>query len=118
MGEKTMLEFMLAHKQHYLENNLPHEGFDIMQTKWCGKILFELCQKNSMRFGELKKSLPDISNVVLTSALKSMAEKGLVIREQYNEIPPHVEYSLTPKGKGLIPICYQIARWEEKFSNN
>ena len=56
-----------------------------------------------------------ITNVVLTSALRNLAEKNLVTREQFNEISPHVEYSLTERGKGMLPIFYEMICWEEKY---
>lgn len=110
-----MVRAILEHTELLRRNHWPHEGFEIIQTKWHGRILLELCQKNPMRFGELKKALPEISNVVLSSALKSLAQRGLVERRQYEEIPPRVEYALTEKGKGMLTIIYEIVRWERRF---
>ena len=50
---------------------------------------------------------------MLTSTLKDLEELGIIDREQFNEIPPHVEYSLTSKGKELIPIFVEISKWGE-----
>ena len=52
---------------------------------------------------------------MLSSVLRSLAEKELVERVQFNEIPPHVEYSLTERGKGLLPVYYEMIRWETKY---
>ena len=65
--------------------------------------------------GELKKMLKPITNTMLTNALKELEGDGLVHREQYNEIPPRVEYSLTEKGTDLLPIFYAISQWGMKY---
>lgn len=91
------------------------EIIKIFQMKWHGRVLFELLEKSPRRFGELQREVPGISNAVLSSVLRSLVEKGLVAREQFNEIPPHVEYSLTEQGRGLLPIYYEMIRWETKY---
>ncbi len=116
MDENEMVRTILEHTEYLKKNNLPYEGFEIIQTKWCGRILLELCQKSPQRFGELRKAVPEISNVVLTSALKTLVGKGLVIRTQFNEIPPHVEYSLTEKGRGMLAVIYEMICWEIRFA--
>ncbi len=88
------------------------EIIKVFQMKWHGRVLFELLEKSPRRFGELRREVPGISNAVLTTVLRSLAEKGLVERVQFNEIPPHVEYSLTERGKGLLPVYYEMIRWE------
>ncbi len=117
MDENEMVRTILEHTEYLKKNNLPYEGFEIIQTKWCGRILLELCQKSPQRFGELRKAVPEISNVVLTSALKTLVGKGLVIRTQFNEIPPHVEYSLTEKGRGMLAVIYEMICWEIRFAS-
>ena len=79
------------------------------------RILYELCQKPSYRFGELKKAIPKITNTMLTATLRDLEELGIVTREQFNEIPPHVEYSLTDKGRALFPIFVEMAKWGEAY---
>ncbi len=115
MNDREMIKTINDHTAYIKENNLPFEGFEIIQRNWYGRILLELCQRDSMRFGEIKKAMPGISNVVLTSALKGLVEKGLATREQFNEIPPHVEYVLTEKGRGMLPIFYELICWEKRF---
>lgn len=90
------------------------EIIKIFQMKWHGRVLFELLEKSPRRFGELQREVPGISNAVLSSVLRSLVEKELVVREQFNEIPPHVEYSLTERGHGLLPVYYEMIRWETK----
>ena len=72
---------------------------NLFQRKWNLRIIYELSKHESMRFGELKKAVLDISNTVLTSTLKALENQGLVLRQQFNEVPPHVEYSLTESAK-------------------
>ena len=74
---------------------------NLFQRKWNLRIIYELSKHESMRFGELKKAVLDISNTVLTSTLKALENQGLVLRQQFNEVPPHVEYSLTESAKAL-----------------
>ena len=87
----------------------------MLQGKWKLQIIYELCIQSPMRFGELKKMLTPITNTMLANALKELEGDGLVHREQYNEIPPRVEYSLTEKGKDLLPVFYAIFCWGMKY---
>ena len=68
-----------------------------------------------MRFGELRKAIPNISNTMLASTLKGLEQYGLVNRVQFNEIPPHVEYSLTDRGKEFATIFDAIGEWSNKY---
>lgn len=87
----------------------------MLQGKWKLQIIYELCIKSPMRFGELKKMLKPITNTMLTNALKELENDDLVQRKQYNEMPLRVEYSLTDKGKDLLPIFYSISQWGMKY---
>lgn len=88
---------------------------NMLQGKWKNHVLFEMCAHETVRFGELKKAFLEITNAMLTNTLRSMEEEELVKREQFNEIPPHVEYSLTEKGRELMPLYYEIYVWEMKY---
>ena len=87
----------------------------MLQGKWKLQILYELCIKSPMRFGELKKMLTPITNTALTNALKELEADDLIQRIQYNEMPLRVEYSLTLKGQDLLPVFYSIMRWGIKY---
>lgn len=89
---------------------------NMLQGKWKNHVLFELCKYNTLRFGELKKELPEITNTMLTSTLRELESYGLITRVQFNEIPPHVEYSLTEKGKDLMPLFYVTYKWGMKYN--
>lgn len=87
----------------------------MLQGKWKLQILYELCIKSPMRFGELKKMLKPITNAALTNALKELETNELIQRIQYNEMPLRVEYSLTKKGRDLLPVFYAISQWGLKY---
>ena len=87
----------------------------MLQGKWKLQILYELCINSPMRFGELKKVLKPITNTALTNALKELESDNLVQRIQYTEMPLRVEYSLTEKGRDLLPIFYAISQWGMKY---
>jgi len=90
----------------------------MLQGKWKNQVLYELCIKEPIRFGELKKNLTGITNTMLTSTLRELEKDRLIKREQFNEIPPHVEYSFTEKGRDLMPIFYAIMNWGFKYEND
>lgn len=87
----------------------------MLQGKWKLQVLYELCIKSPMRFGELKKILNSITNTMLTNALRELEADNLIYRKQFNEIPPHVEYSLSEKGMDLLPVFHAIAEWGLKY---
>ena len=70
------------------------------------------------RFGELKKSVGNITQKVLTSNLRSMEESGLLIRKVYAQVPPKVEYTLTETGYSLKPILDSMAKWGDDYKSN
>lgn len=82
----------------------------VIGGKWKPIILYNLV-KSKKRFGQLDAMITGISRKVLTSQLNELVEDQLVIRTAYAETPPRVEYSLTKKGKELIPIFKDIAKW-------
>ena len=86
----------------------------MISDKWKVLILRDLLT-GTKRFGELKKSLTGVSQKVLTSQLLEMEEYGLVERKAYPEVPPRVEYSLTPLGRSLQPIMDAMRVWGEQY---
>ena len=87
----------------------------MLQGKWKLQVIYELIIQSPLRFGELRKALSGITNTMLTNVLRDLEADGLVDRIQYNEIPPHVEYSLTDKGRDLLPVFYAITDWGLKY---
>lgn len=97
-----------------VSNNCPmRRTLELLSGKWRTHVIYELCKRPTCRFGELKKAVPKITNTMLTNTLRDLEELGIVHREQYNEIPPRVEYSLTEKGKALLPVFTELAKWGE-----
>ena len=88
----------------------------LIGDKWKVLILRDL-MPGTKRFGELKKSVGNVSQKVLTVQLRAMEESGLVHREVYAEVPPRVEYSLTELGKSLKPILDSMWAWGEGYKS-
>lgn len=88
----------------------------LIGDKWKVLILRDL-MPGTKRFGELKKSVGNVSQKVLTVQLRAMEESGLVHREVYAEVPPRVEYSLTELGKSLKPILDSMRVWGEAYKS-
>lgn len=81
--------------------------------KWSMLVIFmlEKRQAEPLRFNALRKLIPDISQKMLTSTLRTLEEDGLILRQVYAEVPPRVEYSLTPRAQSLIPIVDNLVDW-------
>lgn len=113
--EFTAEEYLQKIMSGTIKEDCPvHRTLELLSGKWRTHIIYELCKHKSMRFGELKKAYPHITNTMLTNTLKDLESIGIINREQFNEIPPHVEYSLTEKGKELLPVFFEISKWGEK----
>ncbi len=83
----------------------------IIGGKWKWAILWQISRQEVIRYGKLKDNLQSIAHKTLSQQLKELENSELIHREQYNQIPPRVEYSLTEKGKTLIPILEQMSQW-------
>ncbi|KMM37241.1 winged helix-turn-helix transcriptional regulator [Guptibacillus hwajinpoensis] len=79
--------------------------------KWKTVILWHLGVEGTLRYSELRKLLPGVTHKVMTQQLKEMEEDGFINRTQYDTIPPKVEYSMTERGKTLMPILEQMHLW-------
>lgn len=100
-----MIQFRNTHYQCSMELTLALIG-----GKWKSLILWRLGD-NTLRFSELKKSLPQVTQKMLTQQLRELEEDGLVHRHVYTQVPPRVEYSLTPAGKSILPILNTMCEW-------
>lgn len=89
----------------------------LISDRWKVLIIRDLMD-GTKRFGELKKSLGNISQKVLTSNLRSMEEDGLLTREVFAEVPPRVEYTLTDTGYSLEPVLNSMILWGEQYKKN
>lgn len=86
-----------------------------IQGKWKNHVLYEMCIYDTVRFGTLKKDLPEITNTMLSQTLKELEKDGFITKKEFNEVPPHTEYSLTKMGKDLLPIFYEMTKWRFKY---
>ena len=87
---------------------------DLIGGKWKGVLLYRLLE-GTQRFSSLKRSLPAITQRMLTKQLRELEEAGLVSRLVYAEVPPRVEYSLSPLGRSLSPIIAALRSWGENY---
>ena len=86
----------------------------LISDKWKVLIIRDLLP-GTKRFGELKKSIGNVSQKVLTSQLRQMEESGLLIRTVFPEVPPRVEYTLTELGQSLKPVLDAMWNWGEEY---
>ena len=86
----------------------------LIQGKWAILILHHLSE-GTLRFNELQRKLPKMTHATLSAQLKQLEAEGLVIRTEYPQIPPRVEYSLTELGRSLKPILDAMWNWGEEF---
>ena len=89
----------------------------IISGKWKILILWYLTNK-PLRFSELKRKLPDVSQKMLTNQLRSLEEDGLVLRKVYPVVPPKVEYSLSDIGKEIIPLLESMYNYGVMYTEN
>lgn len=88
---------------------------NIIGNKWKPIILLVI-KDRVMRFGQIAARISIISRKVLTDQLREMEKDGLLLREEFKEMPPRVEYRLTEKGNALIPILKQLEDWEKHYT--
>ena len=96
----------------------PHEcpvldALEVFVGKWKVCILFEL-KGGPVRYNELRRLLPAISQKMMTQQLRQLEENGLVLRKQYPESRLHVEYSLTKLGKSIDPVLKSMVKWSKQ----
>ena len=88
----------------------------LISSKWKVLIVRDLLA-GTKRFGELQRSVGNVSQKVLTAQLREMEEDGLVNRKVYPEVPPKVEYSLTELGRSLEPVLSALWNWGEAYQS-
>ena len=86
----------------------------IVSGKWNMLIIY-LLRDETLRFGELHRRLPDMTQATLSKQLKSLEEYGVVYRNVYNQIPPKVEYSLTEIGQKFLPVLDALEKWSMEY---
>ena len=88
-----------------------------IEGKWKLKIIYTLANSELMRYGELKRALAPITHKMLSAQLKELERDGIVVRTEYPQIPPRVEYSLSPKGDDMIAIFKEMWIWGHKYKD-
>ena len=83
--------------------------------KWKLPILCILEVGGTVRFGQIKKKLGRVTNVMLSQTLKELERDGIITRHQYNEVPPRVDYTMTEKGKNVIPALSLLGDWAKDY---
>ena len=82
--------------------------------KWLLLVLYNLQHREPVRFKELQRQIPDISQKSLTQTLRTLEEDGFVSREVFPEVPPRVEYSLTPRALSFLPLVENMINWAKE----
>lgn len=104
--------------QHKLEKDIrcPLEyGLQVFGGKWKSRIFCVLAEKENLRYSNLRKEMTNITDAVLASTLKELMADNIVVRKSFDEIPPRVEYSLSEKGKSVVPILQSICKWSGAY---
>jgi DNA-binding HxlR family transcriptional regulator len=84
---------------------------DLIDGRWKGVVLFQLLDAGCLRFNELHRRLPGITQRLLTKQLRELEAVGLVLRTVFAEVPPRVEYRITEEGESLRPVMEMLSRW-------
>ena len=90
-------------------------GLELFGGKWKSRIICVLAEMNTLRYSEIRKAMCNITDAVLASTLKELIADKIVLRKSYDEIPTRVEYSLTTKGRSVVPLLQSICKWSGIF---
>ena len=86
----------------------------VIGGKWKMQIIW-LLRENEKRYGELKKSIPTITHKMLTQQLRELENDDLIIRKDYKQVPPKVDYSLSLLGKSTLPVIEMLKEWGDEY---
>jgi len=101
-----------GNKKYYCNVELT---IQVIGGKWKPIIIYRLDAEGTMRFSEIKRSIPNITQKMLTQQLRELEADGVVFREVYPQVPPKVEYSLTELGQSVMPVIGSLCKWGEKY---
>ena len=90
-----------------------HRTLELLSGKWRTHTIYELCKRPSMRFSELKRAYPHITTPCLRTRCGIWKRLASSTVSSSMRSPPHAEYSLTEKGRGLLPVFFEISKWGE-----
>ncbi len=91
-------------------------GLKVFGGKWKPRIICVLHGMDTLRYSQLREEMSNITDAVLAAALKELIRDGIVERRSYDEVPPRVEYSLTERGRSVVPILLEICRWSGGYT--
>ena len=86
-------------------------AISLINGKWKMHILFWLWKKEVLRYSELKRAVGSVTHKMLSSQLKELETSGIIIRTEYPQVPPKVEYSLSAIGQSMMPILQSLCKW-------
>jgi DNA-binding HxlR family transcriptional regulator len=104
--------------KHKLEKDIrcPLEyGLTVFGGKWKSRIICVLAENKTLRYSSIRDEMTNITDAVLSATLKELITDEIIKRQSYDEIPPRVEYSLTSKGRSVVPILQSICRWSGAY---
>lgn len=90
-------------------------SLNLFSGRWKPRIICVLAKYEKLRYSELRESLASVTDSVLSASLRELEENDIVVRHQFPEIPPRVEYELTTKGKSVLPILKQLCDWGGQY---
>jgi DNA-binding HxlR family transcriptional regulator len=90
----------------------------VIHGRWKVPILWHLARSGTLRFSELRRAIPGITQKMLTQQLRELESDGVVSRRVYAEVPPKVEYSLTERGRSLGPVIHAMCLWGKSKNTN
>ncbi|MDD3747162.1 MAG: helix-turn-helix domain-containing protein [Anaerostipes sp.] len=99
-------------KNEVLVDSKPFEyALSLIGGKWKLNILFWLWRKEVMRYNELRRALDGITHKMLSKQLDELKNSDLIVRHEYPQIPPKVEYYLSERGHSLMPVLHELCQW-------
>lgn len=106
--------FIESIKSARLEDSGFHYTLSLIAGKYKMVILYTLATFDVVRFNEMQRFIGTISYKTLSATLKELEEDKLIIRTEYPQVPPKVEYRLSERGKSLIPVLHELCEWGEQ----
>jgi DNA-binding HxlR family transcriptional regulator len=114
--EKLLLECQECQVEAHIKNALCPVFLTqrVMRGKWKIVIIY-LLKDNVLRFSQIRKAIPKVTQAYLSCQLKELQAAGLIIRRSYDEVPPKVEYYLTDEGKSFIEVIDSMQTWGRNY---
>jgi DNA-binding HxlR family transcriptional regulator len=115
MRKKSSTNFL--NETDLIENCGMFYTLSIIGGRWKVGILASLLDNEVLRYSEIKNKLPNITERMLIKQLKELQDAGLIVRKDYQEVPPKVEYSISKKGKSIEDVLITLRHWGKKHRN-